>query len=113
MTMHAKPIESDFRADLASAKTKAVEKGSEIADAADARAKELTDNAMRELSALATSLNARLKDLGVDADRMIEGAKEGAVSLEKRLADEVVSRPLRSLAIAAGLGIALGFLTRK
>lgn len=91
----------------------AIERGEEFVSEADAKARELTENAVKEITALVSSLNARLKTLGVDANTMVEGAKDTATSVEKRIAEEVATRPLRSLFIAAAIGLGLGYLSRK
>ncbi|MCA0400243.1 MAG: DUF883 C-terminal domain-containing protein [Proteobacteria bacterium] len=90
-----------------------VQAGEKMVSDTSAKARELTDSAVREITDMMASMKARLKDLGVDTDQMLETAKDSASSVEKRIAEEVVERPLRSLAIAAGIGLALGFLTRK
>jgi ElaB/YqjD/DUF883 family membrane-anchored ribosome-binding protein len=102
-----------IRSDIASAADTAMERGEDFVSEADAKARELTENAVKEITALVSSLNERLKTLGVDAGTMVEGAKDTATSIEKRLAEEVATRPLRSLFIAAAIGLGLGFLSRK
>lgn len=90
-----------------------LEAGEKMVSDTNAKARELSESAVREITDMMASMKARLKDLGVDTDQMLETAKDSASSVEKRIAEEVVERPLRSLAIAAGIGLALGFLTRK
>lgn len=85
----------------------------DLADGAQAKARDMTENAVREISSIVASLKTQLRELGVDTEKMIDGAKDSAVSVEKRIAEEIVARPVRSLAIAAGVGLLLGFVTRK
>ncbi len=92
---------------------RAKEQGEGMMNAVDHKARQLTDNAVEELSSLAANLNTRLKEFGIDTDRAVEGAKEGAASLERKISDELVNHPLRSLAIAAGVGLFLGMMSRK
>lgn len=82
-------------------------------ETADAKARKVSEAAMQELSVLAANLNSRLKDLGISAEEMLDETKEGAVSLQRKMVEEVAAHPLRSLAIAAGLGLAFGLLSRK
>ncbi len=91
----------------------AKDRGEELLNTADSKARQMTDNAMSELSSLASNLNSRLKDLGIDTAKVAESAKEGAASIETKLSDELVAHPLRSLAIAAGIGLVLGAMSRK
>lgn len=102
-----------LRSGLQDQMEQAKEQGEGMMNAVDTKARQLTDNAVQELSSLAANLNTRLKEFGIDTDKAVEGAKEGAASIERKLSDELISHPLRSLAIAAGVGLLLGMMSRK
>jgi len=97
----------------AEASNDVIGKVEDMASDANAKARDMTENAVREISSIVASLKTQLRDLGVDTEKVIDGAKDSAASVEKRIAEEIVARPVRSLALAAGVGLLLGFLSRK
>lgn len=109
MTNTARNLRTDAETGIEQAR----DQGETMMNTIDSKARQITDNAMEELSSLAANLNTRLKEFGIDTSKAVEGAKEGAVTVERKISDELVSHPLRSLAIAAGIGLVLGMITRK
>jgi ElaB/YqjD/DUF883 family membrane-anchored ribosome-binding protein len=51
-----------------------------------------------------------LRELGVEAGRL---AREKATGARERFEDKVRDNPLKSLAIAAGVGVLVGYLLRR
>lgn len=77
------------------------------------KASDVKDAAMEEISTMLTALNEKVKAMGIDAEALAESARDKAVSVEKSISRELVERPIRSLAIATLIGVALGVFTRK
>jgi ElaB/YqjD/DUF883 family membrane-anchored ribosome-binding protein len=61
----------------------------------------------------ARDVNERLKAVGVDTDVMADAVKSRSDDLQRLIADELSTRPVRTLAVAAALGLAVGFLTTR
>lgn len=60
-----------------------------------------------------TNISGKLKSVGVDTDVMKDAAKEQVSDLQKLIADELKARPLRTLGIAAGVGLLVGLLAAR
>lgn len=89
-------------ADVADALSEAGRKASAVSEAAGEAAADI-----------AQDLNARLKSVGIDTDVMAGAAKDQLGGLRQLVADEMQSRPLRTLGLAAAAGILLGFLSSR
>lgn len=63
-----------------------------------------------ELRARAGQRAAEIRDRGRES---VEHAAERAREVERQAEDYVRERPVQALAIAAGLGLAIGYLTRR
>lgn len=87
----------------------AADVASELAGKASAAGEAASDAA----ADLAQDLNARLKAVGIDTEVMAGAAKDQIGGLRQILADEMQSRPLRTLGLAAAAGIVLGFLSSR
>jgi ElaB/YqjD/DUF883 family membrane-anchored ribosome-binding protein len=87
----------------------AADAASELARKASAAGEAASDAA----ADLAQDLNARLKAVGIDTEVMAGAAKDQIGGLRQILADEMQSRPLRTLGLAAAAGIVLGFLSSR
>jgi ElaB/YqjD/DUF883 family membrane-anchored ribosome-binding protein len=114
--MNAKSIFKDAEAvrdDLAEKASGLVARGEKAIHNAENKAGEVSDAALEEISSLIAMLNDKIKAIGVNTELLADTAKEKAVSLEKSIVAELTERPLRSLALAALAGLALGILTRK
>ena len=55
----------------------------------------------------------RLKAVGVDPERLIEAARDQAGDVQKKVADEVKTNPLRTLGLAAAAGLVVGYLSNR
>jgi ElaB/YqjD/DUF883 family membrane-anchored ribosome-binding protein len=77
-------------------------------DAADAGARLATT-----AQEAAASVSERLKSVGVDTDVMADAAKEQASQLQQLIADELKSRPMRALGVAAAVGLVVGLMTAR
>ncbi|MDP2803387.1 MAG: hypothetical protein Q8O26_16055 [Phreatobacter sp.] len=62
---------------------------------------------------IAQDLSARLKTVGIDTDVMVNAAKDRASGLRQFVSDEMQTRPLRTLGLAAAAGLFLGFLSSR
>ncbi len=85
------------------------EAGHEPAD----RAAAIVAAATREAAELRKTIDNALQDAGVDTDALAAEAREKLTGLEKLAAEELARRPLRTLAIAAGIGAIVGALIAR
>lgn len=76
-------------------------------------ASELGDKMMRNASEMAENVSTKLKSVGVDTDVMVDAAKGQASELQRIITEELRTRPLRALGIAAALGIVVGMMTTR
>lgn len=84
----------------------------ESATSAD-RAAHIVAAATREASELRQTLDRALQDAGVDTEALAADAREKLTAFEKLAAEELARRPLRTLAIAAGIGAIVGALIAR
>lgn len=101
------------REEISNAAASAAERGSKVADAAKEKANAASDAALREISNLLATVNEKMRAMGVDSDTLSEKAKNAADIVEKSITREVTERPLRALAIAGLIGLAIGAIGRK
>ena len=87
-----------------------------IASATEAARREASDVG-RALSGAATDLadraSVKLRAAGVDADQLVEAARDQASELQRLIVNEVRARPLRALGVAALVGLAFGLLSSR
>lgn len=76
-------------------------------------ASELGEKMMHNASEMAENVSTRLKSVGVDTDVMVDAAKGQASELQRLIAEELRTRPIRALGIAAVLGIVVGMMTTR
>jgi len=94
-------------------KEEAIGRASAAFDAAQREAADLQDEVTRRAAKAADTFAAKLKAAGVDTDVMVEAAKGQAGALQRFLADEVKSRPVRALGVAAALGLVVGLISSR
>ena len=83
------------------------------ANGAPDRAAAILAAAMHETAALRRTVEAALNDAGVDTNALAEEAREKLTAFERMALDELARRPLRTLAIAAAIGVAFGALIAR
>jgi ElaB/YqjD/DUF883 family membrane-anchored ribosome-binding protein len=66
-----------------------------------------------EASETAANVQEKLNAVGVDTDVMMNAAKDQAGELQKLIADELKTRPLRALGFAAAAGLIVGYLSAR
>ena len=76
-------------------------------------ASELGETIARNASDMAESVSSKLKTVGVDTDVMTNLAKDQASELQRLIGDELRAHPMRSLGIAAAVGVFVGLLTAR
>ncbi len=76
-------------------------------------ASNLQDSVTKGATELAQNVSDRLKSVGVDTDVIKSAAKDRASELQKLIAEELNARPLRSLGIAAAIGVLFGMITAR
>ena len=77
------------------------------------RAAAVIEAATREANELRQTVEQKLRDAGVDTDALAAEARDRLTSLERLAADEMARRPLRTLAIAAGIGALIGAIIAR
>lgn len=76
-------------------------------------ASNLQESVTKGATELAQNVSERLKSVGVDTDVIASAAKDRASELQKLISDELHARPLRSLGIAAAIGVLFGIMTAR
>jgi ElaB/YqjD/DUF883 family membrane-anchored ribosome-binding protein len=66
-----------------------------------------------EAGEAAANVQEKLKAVGVDTDVMMNAARDQAGELQKLIADELKTRPLRALGFAAAAGLIVGYLSTR
>lgn len=114
----------DFAAQLAKLKKDLVELGRVVGETADKEKKYVADSLLQQargavdyLSSHASTVGDRAADLRKEsaafASRLGDSVSENYDDLAEKLAAEIRDRPLRTLAIAGGIGLVLGWLSRR
>ncbi len=88
---------------------KAEETGAKVGEAVDQAREDIATNGESTVEAVTT----KLKSVGVDTDQMAAAARGQASELQRMLANEVQANPLRTLGIAAAVGVFVGLLTAR
>jgi ElaB/YqjD/DUF883 family membrane-anchored ribosome-binding protein len=60
-----------------------------------------------------STVSDRLKSVGVDPDILASVAKDQASNLQQFIAEELKTRPVRALGVAAAVGLVLGLMTTR
>jgi ElaB/YqjD/DUF883 family membrane-anchored ribosome-binding protein len=76
-------------------------------------ATDLQSSISRGASDVAENVSSKLKSIGVDTDVMVDMAKDKATDLQKLLMSELKDRPMRSLGIAAAVGLLFGYMSSR
>ncbi len=109
---------------MTSRKLSAVKAMEDAAEAVAAKTSEMTKTVKHDMNAMGDALSDgageavatvtdKLKSVGVDTDAMTSAAKEQASELQKMLAEELRTRPLRALGVAAAIGVFVGLMTAR
>jgi ElaB/YqjD/DUF883 family membrane-anchored ribosome-binding protein len=67
-------------------------------------------NAMRELQEEARTIGTKAQER---ATELTESARDKAMGLQQRLEEHITNNPLKSILLAAGLGMVMGFMWRR
>jgi ElaB/YqjD/DUF883 family membrane-anchored ribosome-binding protein len=86
---------------------------SDTVDSVRNDASELKHSISRGARDAADSVNDRLKSVGVDTEVMVDAAKGKAGELQDMLAEELRRHPLRSIGIAAAVGVVVGLMSAR
>lgn len=60
-----------------------------------------------------SNVSQRMRDVGVDPDVMADKARKQASKLQEAMEEELRERPVRTLAIAAAVGLVVGMMTTR
>lgn len=74
---------------------------------------EMGENLLRSAEDMASNVNQKLKSVGVDTDVMVDAAKGQATELQRLIADELKVHPLRTLGVAALVGLVAGLMVTR
>lgn len=91
----------------------AAAKASDMAQSVKDNVSGAMETASQEASQMATAANRKLKSVGIDTDVMINAAAERGSELQTMLQDQLRDRPMRTLGIAAALGVLVGLITAR
>jgi ElaB/YqjD/DUF883 family membrane-anchored ribosome-binding protein len=89
---------------------KAIETASEFLTE---RSTQVKDAISRGAGELVDTVSTKLNAYGVDTDAVTQTVKEQSIKLRDLIGDELRSRPVRALGIAAGIGLVIGFMSRR
>jgi ElaB/YqjD/DUF883 family membrane-anchored ribosome-binding protein len=89
------------------------ERAGELREKVTAGAADMGRTVADEAGELAAGVQERLKAVGVDTDVMLGAAKDQAGELQRLVADELKTRPLRALGLAAAAGLIVGYLSAR
>lgn len=92
------------------------ERARDVRDSAASGAADLkkaVNDAVSEAGELASDASKKLKAVGIDTDVMVSAAKDQAGEWQKLLAEELKTRPMRALGLAAAAGLIVGYLSRR
>jgi len=81
----------------------------DLQDSAEGAATSVVDSALK----LRDDVTGKLKSVGVDTDVVVEAAKEQVSELQRILMDELRTRPMRALGVAAAVGLFVGLMTAR
>ncbi|MBY0610850.1 MAG: hypothetical protein K2P80_01570 [Beijerinckiaceae bacterium] len=76
------------------------------------QASQTADTVGRKVSDLASSANSTLQEFGIRTDVMTDKAKRKTSEMQDAVISEIKTNPLRSIAIAAGVGYLFALLSR-
>lgn len=99
--------------DAVDAANNASERATAAAEAALERILAIEEKLGKRASRAADALSARLKAAGLDADSLGDTAREHAGALQDKLVTELRERPLRTLGLAAAIGVILGMWSSR
>lgn len=105
----AKSAKANIEAGVDEVKAEARRTGSRAKSQAD----DLQDTLSRGAEDVVATVSERLRSVGVDADRMVDVAKEQVSDLQQLIEDEIRERPLRALGLAAAVGLFVGFISAR
>ena len=76
------------------------------------QASQTADHVGRKVSDLASSANSTLQDFGIRTDVMTDKAKQKTSEMQDAVISEIKANPIRSVAIAAGVGYIFALMSR-
>jgi ElaB/YqjD/DUF883 family membrane-anchored ribosome-binding protein len=82
------------------------------AESAAREAGEMAENVRRNASEFADTVSTKLKTVGVDTEIMANAAKDQVTGFQRMVEEELRAHPMRSLGIAAAVGLFFGMMSR-
>lgn len=80
---------------------------------AQAAAAETESVAGPTVDSLVAQVGERLKEAGIDPERVLTAARDQAGEVQDKVVEEVKTHPLRTLGIAAAAGLVVGYLSSR
>lgn len=78
-----------------------------------AAATEIASGAEAGVEPLIAQVGERLKEAGIDPERVLTAARDQAGEVQDKVAAEVQAHPLRTLGLAAAAGLVVGYLSSR
>ena len=82
-------------------------------DSVQREASDIQNSISRGAHDVADTVSSKLKSAGVDADKMMDAAKEKTAEYQDLIVDQLRAHPMRALGIAAAVGAVVGFMTAR
>lgn len=76
-------------------------------------ATETASGAEAGVETLVAQVGERLKEAGIDPERVLTAARDQAGEVQDKVAAEVQAHPLRTLGLAAAAGLVVGYLSSR
>lgn len=111
MTQHN--IRTDVLNSVDSAKHAISDRVSSGMDAVRSEAEEIRDMAAQGASAVSDAVALGIKNASAEKDIILDAARQQGDALQKLIAGELRTHPLRSLGIAAAVGLVAGYLSSR
>ncbi|WP_439574043.1 glycine zipper domain-containing protein [Phreatobacter sp.] len=80
---------------------------------AAADAETVTEQAATTVDTLVAQVGDKLREAGIDPQRVLTAARDQAGEVQEKMAEEVKTNPLRTLGIAAAAGLVVGYLSTR
>ncbi|KQU54909.1 hypothetical protein ASG72_04705 [Bosea sp. Leaf344] len=99
--------------EIGSAAETAANKARQAGEEVKRHAGDIEASLTRGAEEVAAGVNATLRSVGVDTDRLGDVAREQVGDLQRMIMQEVQERPMRALGLAAAVGLFVGFLASR
>jgi ElaB/YqjD/DUF883 family membrane-anchored ribosome-binding protein len=113
MTMAEKSLNTDVRTSVEAARVAVMDGIAHGMDAVRNEAGELRSMAAHGAANASDAVASGIRSANAEADVILDAAKQQGAALQKLIGTELRVHPLRSIGIAAAIGLIVGLLSRR